>query len=122
MPTPTTSPSKPCTSCGQDHWGYECNTLSDAEKLELYKKVVKGQINRMKVVQLETGLPSTLVDLQASNIADDDDVPDLVADESDDEDEYVRPPAARKVRQPNEALEAAIKLCENGVNSSARLQ
>ena len=77
--------------CGQDHWGYECNTLSDAEKLELYKKVVKGQINRMKVVQLETGVPSTLVDLQASNIADDDDVPDLVADESDDEDEYVRP-------------------------------
>ena len=37
VPTPTTSPSKPCTACGHDHWGYQCNTLSDAEKLELYK-------------------------------------------------------------------------------------
>ena len=50
-------------------------------------------------------MPSTLVDLQASNIADDDDVPDLVVDDSDDDDEHVRPPAARKVCQPNEALD-----------------
>ena len=52
VPTPTIAPSKPCNTCGHDHWGYTCNTLSDSEKLELYKKITRSQINRMKVIQL----------------------------------------------------------------------
>ena len=61
VPTPTIAPSKPCTACGHDHWGYQCNTLSDAEKLELYKRVTKGQINRMKVVQLTSKVVKTVI-------------------------------------------------------------
>jgi len=69
VPTPTTSPSRPCTACGHDHWGYQCNTLSDGEKLELYKKIAKGQINRMKVVQLTSKVvKSVIYDLEATTI------------------------------------------------------
>ena len=41
--------------------------MSDAEKLELYKKVTKGQINRMKVVQLTSKVVKTVIyDLEAT--------------------------------------------------------
>ena len=61
VPTPTIAPSKPCNTCGHDHWGYTCNTLSDSEKLKLYKKITRSQINRMKVIQLTTKVAEAVI-------------------------------------------------------------
>ena len=69
VPTPTIAPSKPCNTCGHDHWGYTCNTLSDSEKLELYKKITRSQINRMKVIQLTNKVAKTVIyDEEATTI------------------------------------------------------
>ena len=51
------------------HWGYTCNTLSDSEKLELYKKITRSQINRMKVIQLTNKVAKTVIyDEEATTI------------------------------------------------------
>ena len=69
--------------------------------VEISKPAVLDDIH----IEPETGVPSTLVDLQAAKTEDDDDVPNLVVDDSDDEDEYVHRPVARNVHKQKETLD-----------------